>query len=73
MESATQLIISQLKSKYQTTDEETSTGLWQLSATASWPLDDCWQQIPQINVKVVKVSKGEEGVTFYVEKFSPAL
>lgn len=73
MESCTKLITSQLKSKYQTIGGETSMEHWLPSAIASWPLDDNCKVITQINVRVRKVPKGEEGVTFYVEKFSPIL
>ena len=68
MEEATQLIISQLKSKYRTTDAETSTGHWLQSAIASWPLDDNCKVITKILVTVKKVAKGDEGCTFYVGK-----
>ena len=68
MENAAQLIISQLQSRYQTTEGETSTGRWQQSAISSWPLDDNCKVITKILVKVKKVPKGEEGATIYIGK-----
>lgn len=71
MKSATQLMLSQLKSKFQTTTAETSTVPWQQSAIASWPLDDNCKVITEIHVTVKKVPKGEEGATVWIEKFPP--
>jgi len=68
MEDATQLIISQLQSRYQTTEGETSTARWQQSAILSWPLDDNCKVITRITVEVKKVPKGEEGATIYISK-----
>lgn len=72
MELATKDMYSQLKSLFQTGDDETSTAHWQHSAIASWPLDDNWQQIPQITVRVRKVAKGDEGAIIKLTKISPA-
>ena len=71
MELATKDILSQLKYLYQTGEGATSTELWQQSAIASWPLDDNWQQIPMITVKVRRVRKGEEGAIITLTKISP--
>ena len=68
MEQATQLIISQLKSRYQTTEGAISTGRWQQSAISSWPLDDNCKVITKIKVVVKKVPKGDEGATIYIGK-----
>lgn len=71
MESAQKLMYSQLKSKFQTTEDETSTVPWQLSAMSSWPSDDNCKVITEIHVLVKKVPKGDEGATIYIEKISP--
>ena len=71
MTSAQSDMYSQLKSKFQTTEGGTSTGLWQQSAIASWPLDDNCKVIPEIHVTVKKVPKGEEGATIWISKISP--
>jgi hypothetical protein len=71
MISAQKLMYSQLKSKFQTTEGETSTVPWQLSAMSSWPSDDNCKVITEIHVLVKKVPKGEEGATVWIEKISP--
>ena len=68
MEDATQLIISQLKSRYQTTAAETSTEHCLLSSIAVLPPDDNCKIITKILVQVKKVPKGEEGATICIEK-----
>lgn len=61
MDQAINSIISQLKYLCQTRGDETSTEPWQQSAIALLPQDDAWKFIPEINVKVRVVRKGEEG------------
>ena len=61
MEEAIDSITSQLKYLCQTDDEETSTEHWRQSAIALLPQDDAWKFIPEINVKVRRVRKGDEG------------
>lgn len=73
MELAQKLMYSQLKSKFQTTEDETSTVRWQQYAMSSWPPDDNCKVISQIHVVVKKVPKGEEGATIYIEKISPVV
>jgi len=73
MEKCTEVIYLKLQSKFQTDADATSTVRWQQFAIASWPSDDCWQQIPQIKVQVKVVPKGEEGATIKLTKISPLL
>ena len=71
MEKATQGLHSQLKSLFQTSEEETSMVPWQLSAIASWPADDNWKEIPSISTRVRIVEKGNEGAIITLTRISP--
>jgi len=73
MEECTKVLYLKLKSMFQTDADATSMGHWQQFATLSWPSDDCWQQIPQVKVRVKVVPKGEEGATIKLTKISPTL
>lgn len=62
MQRATRLIESQLLSKFQTTGPETQTAADLQSWIASCvPLDDSWQWVRELNIKTVRVPKGQEG------------
>lgn len=71
MERATKAIASQLLSCLQTVEGETSAELWRQSLTASLPLDDCWEAIPEQHVFAKLVKKGEEGCMITIERISP--
>lgn len=62
---------SQLSSALATTEGETQTGCSQPCLTAlftpSRTFDDCVQVIPELNVRVVTVKKGEEGADIIIE------
>ncbi len=68
MEEATDSIISQLKYLCQTEGDETSMEHWQQFATALLPQDDAWKFIPEINIKVRMVRRGEEGAIIRLTK-----
>jgi hypothetical protein len=69
MESAIQSIQSQLLSEFQTTTGETLTAHSLRSWIASCvPLDDSWQWVPEIHVKVERVKKGDEGAEITIIK-----
>lgn len=61
----------QLRSAFQTTGFATSTVDLQQFLTACVPRDDCWQVIPEITVRAVKVPKGQEGAVITIERISP--
>lgn len=72
MEAYTRAIESQLRSLYQTTVE----GMQTVPSLASWirssvPLDDSIQWVPEIVIKVHRVSKGQEGANLEIERIAP--
>ncbi len=74
MQRTSRAIESQLLCSYQTTAQETQTEPVARSLIA-WcrqylPLDDSVKWIPEIEIKVHRVKKGEEGAVMIIEKIS---
>ncbi len=68
MDQCTRSFASQLWSALVTAEDATSTGRRPPCWTASLPLDDSWQWIPEIKVLARKVKRGDEGATVLVER-----
>lgn len=67
MEACIESFVSQLRFLSQTKEGATLTDALQQFLTASLPQDDCWQNVPELHLKVVPDEKGHEGAVITID------